>query len=334
MTKAFNLPSLTRRRTITLAGGLTSGLTASLIKPAFADQADNDGEKNKSKKSDKNKSSLPVKEIEHIMQANGKMSRGVLTINMDRKHQKSSLPGNIAVTPGVLLNAAYYFQASGDGKAIMNANICLKPSETNKFIDALIANGLTVQAFHQHLTDLNPMYWFVHFRGSGDPIKLAQSTREALKATSIGLPQHNPSHPPTPLDHEKLEKIIGGKAQVGSNGVVTVSVDRAEKFHLGGEKIHAGLGVAATIAIQPLDPQGTRALAIPDFALIAKEVNPVFSKMRAQGFIIGCLYNQETDEKPQLYFSHQWATGNPYDLAQKIRNGLNLTNSKFKYDKG
>lgn len=317
-------PSLTRRRTVTLGGGVAGGLAvASLIKPAYAD-SDNDGDH------DKDQGSLPVKQIEQIMQANGTVSSGVLTITMDRKHLKSSLPGNIPVTPGVLLNAAYYFQSTGNGKAAMNANICLKPSETNKFIDALIANGLTVQAFHQHLTDLNPMFWFVHFRGSGDPLKLAQATRNALKATSITLPQHNPAHPPTPFDHKKLAHILGGSAQVGSSGVVTVSVDRAEKIHLGGEKIHPGLGVAATIAFQPLDPHGKKALAIPDFALIAKEVDPVFKTMRSQGFIIGCLYNQETDEQPQLYFSHQWATGDVYDLAQKIRNGLNHTNSKFK----
>jgi hypothetical protein len=42
---------------------------------------------------------------------------------------------------------------------------------------------------------------------------------------------------------------------------------------------------------------------------------------------IGCLYNQETDEVPQLYFSHMWKTGSPYDLAQSVRKGLLLTNS-------
>lgn len=309
-------PALTRRRTVTLGGGVMGGLAAaSLITPASADSSGHH---------------LPVSQIERIMQANGTVSHGVLTITMDRKHLKSALPGNIPVTPGVLLNAAYYFQSTGNGKAIMNANICLKPSETNKFIDALIANGLVVQAFHQHLTDISPMFWFIHFRGSGDPLTLAKATRNALKATSITLPQHNPAHPPTPFDAKKLSHILGGSAQVGSSGVVTVSVDRAEQIHLADTPIHPGLGVAATIAFQPLDPHGKRALAIPDFALLAKEVDPVFKTMRSQGFIIGCLYNQETDERPQLYFSHMWATGDVYGLAHKIRNGLNHAKMKFK----
>lgn len=50
--------------------------------------------------------------------------------------------------------------------------------------------------------------------------------------------------------------------------------------------------------------------------------------MQGQGWDIGCLYNQETDERPQLYFSHQFTTGAPYQLAQQMRNGLNQTNSQ------
>jgi Domain of Unknown Function (DUF1259) len=49
--------------------------------------------------------------------------------------------------------------------------------------------------------------------------------------------------------------------------------------------------------------------------------------MRHAGFEIGCLYNQETSEHPQLYFAHMLATGDPQSLAVKIRRALDLTNS-------
>jgi hypothetical protein len=48
--------------------------------------------------------------------------------------------------------------------------------------------------------------------------------------------------------------------------------------------------------------------------------------MRGQGWDIGCLYNQETGERPQLFFSHQFKTGDPYQLAAEIRKGLNRMN--------
>ena len=46
--------------------------------------------------------------------------------------------------------------------------------------------------------------------------------------------------------------------------------------------------------------------------------------MRAQGWDIGCLYNQETAEQPQLYFDHMVKSGDAYQLAQEIRDGLDL----------
>lgn len=321
MTELFEASSepaiLSRRRTV--IGGLTGGIVASsvLLPTAHAD-------------SDTGSHDLPVKEIEHIMQASGKMRHGVLTISMNRTDLKSYLPGNIPITPAELLNSAFYFQSVSGGKAFMNGNVCVTLSEIQPFITALIKNGLTVQAFHQHLPDMKPMYWFIHFRGEGPPKALAQAIRDAVGATAQKLPQYSPKHQPTPFDKKKLEDIVGGHATVGSSGVITVSVDRAEQMHLGGVRIHRGLGVAATIAFQPLDPHGTRALAIPDFAMIAPEVDNVFKVMQAQGFYIGCLYNQETDEQPQLYFSHMWATGDVYDLAKKIRKGLDQTKSKFK----
>jgi hypothetical protein len=49
--------------------------------------------------------------------------------------------------------------------------------------------------------------------------------------------------------------------------------------------------------------------------------------MRDQGWHVGCLYNQETGERPQLYFSHMLKTGDPYALAAEIRRGIDLTNA-------
>jgi hypothetical protein len=49
--------------------------------------------------------------------------------------------------------------------------------------------------------------------------------------------------------------------------------------------------------------------------------------MRHKDWFVGCLYNQETNEHPQLYFSHMLKTGDAYALAHEVRRGLNLTAS-------
>lgn len=64
--------------------------------------------------------------------------------------------------------------------------------------------------------------------------------------------------------------------------------------------------------------------------MIASEVNPVTAFMKARTWDDGCLYNQETDEQPQLYFSHMFKTGDPLTLAREIRGGLDLMDMQFK----
>ena len=89
-------------------------------------------------------------------------------------------------------------------------------------------------------------------------------------------------------------------------------------------RISPFLNITTPVAFQPLG--GARAVVVPDFGMTAQEVMPVTRVMRAQGWEIGCLYNQETDEHPQLYFSHQFKVGNAYRLAHEVRRGLEHMN--------
>ncbi len=63
--------------------------------------------------------------------------------------------------------------------------------------------------------------------------------------------------------------------------------------------------------------------------MVTSEVEPVARVMRNLGWDVGCLYNQETGEHPQLFFSHQFKTGDPLQLAREIRAGLNLMDVKL-----
>jgi hypothetical protein len=149
-----------------------------------------------------------------------------------------------------------------------------------------------------------------------------------IAATGTPLPQSSPPHPSSPLDEQRLARILGGDAEVHEQGVVEVSVNRREQIVLGGIPVKSELGVNHTIAFEPLGDG--RAAVAPDFALIASEVNPVMELQRREGFTVHCLYNQETAESPQLYFSHQLAVGDPYQLARAIRRSLERTNTHFK----
>jgi len=111
-------------------------------------------------------------------------------------------------------------------------------------------------------------------------------------------------------------------------GGLTVSIPRVHTIHLAGVAVKPELGVSVTVAFEPLDAMEQTAACAPDLALIATEINPTLAVMRAQGFDVHCLYNQETDEKPQLYFAHNLATGAPIDLAEKLARALDYMNLK------
>lgn len=320
---------ISRRRALTLAPGIAGGLCVASTPLAAMRSLSRDDDDDDHDRDHDHEHDLPVADIQDVLQSEGTVMDGVLTVEQDRDDLAVIGPDGIPFKPSWEINNQLYFQPIRGKKAIFNGDICVLPSESNYVIDEIIENGLVFMAFHQHFFELSPQVFFIHFRGIGNPVELAEGVANVVRATGTPLPQSLPSHPTTPLDPNRLADILGGTAEVGSDGVVTVSVARKETIVLAGVPLKPETGVSHTIAFEPLDGDAHVAAA-PDFALIASEITPVASVMRRHGFVIHCLYNQETAEHPQLYFSHQLAIGNAYDLARKIRDGLNRTNSAFK----
>jgi hypothetical protein len=233
----------------------------------------------------------------------------------------------VTFPPAFEINGDLTFQPLGRDLAFFNGDLALKPGELNAVIDAIHANGLVFQAMHQHYFDLDPMVWFIHFRGVGRPRTLARAVRKVVAATAAPLPQKPPANPTTPLDHAKLAKTLHGSSEIGASGVVTITVSRSDRIVVGDVQVSPEANISTNIAFLPLDEHGTRAAAAPDFAMTAGEIDAVCRRMRAAGFEIGCLYNQETAEHPQLYFAHMIGVADPQQLAVDIRKALDHTNA-------
>jgi hypothetical protein len=319
----FPLPSnqsVTRRRLLTLAGGLTASAataasplaTTALARPQYRQHG-----------------KLPVAEIEAALGAQGNVSHGVLDIGIERRDLTTVTgPQGVIFTPSFELHGDLTFQPLQGGRAFFNGDLALLPQEINGVIDAILRNRLVFQAFHQHFYDITPEVWFIHLRGVGSPVGLARAIRNVLAVTATPLPQQRPSNPTTPLDSGRLAQILRGDAQIGGDGVVTVSVGRAGKIVIGEVEASAEANISTTVEFLPLAADGSRAAVAPDFSMTAVEITPVMREMRRQGWDIGCLYNQESAESPQLYFSHQLKTGDPYALAAEVRRGLDHTRTK------
>jgi hypothetical protein len=278
---------------------------------------------------------LPVKQMESILQAQGSVTDGVLSVEIDRTDigtvtlHDYATGEDIPIRPSFEVNGDLTFQPLGHNKVFFNGDIALKPNEVNPVIDAILSNNLVFQAEHQHFYDFQQPVWFIHFRGTGDPLTVATEVHNVLKATSTPLPQSPPANPTTPLDPKRLEKILDGyDVSVGDDGVVTVLVAPPSRITIAGVKVDRAANISTNVAFEPLNSSGTMTAVAPDFALLGQDVNPVVQVMRAANWDIGCLYNQETEEQPQLYFSHQIKTGDPYQLAAEVRAGLDKDRSK------
>jgi hypothetical protein len=312
---------INRRGALALGGGLAAGGLFSAPSAAAAKAT------TKMDPTRHQHGKLPVKQIEQIVQAQGTVSSGILDIPISRSDLSASGPLGVTQDGAFELQGNITFQPLGDHQAFLNADQPLLASETQPFITALFANGLTFEAFHMHYIALDPQIWFVHYRGTGRPLALARAAHAALKATATPRPQMTPSNPKTPLNPKRLGHILHGMASVGEEGVVTVNVSRPP-VHIQGVVVEPGANIETTVMIKPLNASGSMAAVAPDFSLQGKQVQPVTQLMNRNGWFIGCLYNQETQEHPQLFFSHMIKVGDPYALAIEVRAGLNLTNSE------
>jgi hypothetical protein len=329
MTGHVSLPGVTRRnllRTGGLIGGVTAGgglLGGGLPGGGLRSAAGNAVTRASGRAAaSSGVGPLPVTEIEQIINVQGTVSNGVLDLGISRTDIPEVTKHGVPVKPGFEINGDLFFQAAPGG-VVMNGDLALKPEELGPAIDAVVRNGLVWEAEHQHLYDLTPMVWFIHLRGHGPARQVAQGCAAVLAATSTPLPQSPPRDPTTPLDARRLQRIIGSPASVGSDGVVSFAVPQRGPITLGGVRISPYLNVSTPINFEPLG--GEVAACVPDFGMLASQVNDVARVMAGQGWELDCLYNQETDEDPQLYFSHQWKVGNAYQLAAEVRNGLEQT---------
>jgi hypothetical protein len=315
-------PNKGRRLTLMAGGSLLPGLLGSRA-AAQADMAT-------SQPADAHASgALPADAMQKILRSDGTVKNGVLSVEQNRDDLDNVTgPHSLPWKPAFEIQNELHFQPIGPGRAMFNGDVSLVAQEINPVIDAILKNGLVFQALHQHFFDEKPQLWHVHFRGTGAPLALARAVANVIAATATPLPQTSPAHPTSPLDASLIAQILGGDAEIGEEGTVHASVARKEDIVVAGVHLKPEMGVEHTIAFEPLGDG--RTVVAPDFALIAAEVNPVMTIMRKQGFEVHCLYNQETAESPQLYFSHQLAVGDAYALARAVRRGLEKTNADFK----
>ena len=232
----------------------------------------------------------------------------------------------VTIRPAFALGGWAAFKPMGNTAMVMG-DLVLLGSEINPVVSKLREGGIEVTAIHNHLLRAEPMTFYMHIGGHGDPVKMATAIHTALGASKTPLTPPAAGTPPAiDLDTAQLDQIIGAKG-TANGGVYGFGVPRRDPITESGMQLTpAGpLGVATAINFQPTG--GGKAAITGDFVLIGTEVNPVIAELRANGIEVTAVHSHMLDEQPRLFFLHFWANDDALKLAEGLRAALDKTAS-------
>lgn len=232
----------------------------------------------------------------------------------------------VTIRPAFALGGWIAFQPMKDTAMVMG-DLVLLQTEVNPVMAKLLEGGLEVTAVHNHLLRAEPLPFYMHVGGHGDPVKMAETIRNALAVSKTPLsPPAAPATPPAiDFDMAQLDQIIGAKG-AANGGVYQFNVPRRDPITEGGMMVGApAMGGATAINFQPTS--GGKAAITGDFVLIGTEVNDVVRALRSNGIDVTAIHNHMLTEEPRIIFMHFWANDDAIKLAKALRVALDKTAS-------
>jgi hypothetical protein len=232
----------------------------------------------------------------------------------------------VTIRPALALGGWVAFQPMRDMAMVMG-DLVLLQSEVSPVMAKLLEGGLEVTALHNHLLRADPLPFYMHVGGHGDPVKMAEAIRNALAVSKTPLaPAGAPAAPPAiDLDTAQLDQIIGVKG-AANGGVYQFNVTRRDPITEEGMMVGMpAMGGATGINFQPTG--GGKAAITGDFVLIGSEVNEVVRTLRSNGIEVMAIHSHMLTEQPRIIFLHFWANDDAVKLARGLRAALDKTAS-------
>ena len=112
------------------------------------------------------------------------------------------------VSPGLALTSWIGILFMGN-ESMMMGDLVMQDSEESAVVAKLVSSGLSITAIHNHLTNEQPAIKYIHFSGTGDPLKLAASIKSVLAITGTPLAAPGAPQTTTSPDWSKVEAILG-----------------------------------------------------------------------------------------------------------------------------
>ena len=116
-----------------------------------------------------------------------------------------------------------------------------------------------------------------------------------------------------------VDTILTRKAAV-SGEVHRYGLPRSDlKVSLDGVALKPGFALGGWLAFEPM---GDKAMMMGDLVLTESEINPVMSKLLAEGLQVTALHNHLLRANPPPFYMHVAGTGDPAQLARLVRAAL------------
>jgi hypothetical protein len=264
--------------------------------------------------------------VDGIFGRAGAVGGAVHRYGFPRSDLQVTLDG-VTIRPTLALGGWVAFQPMCNMRmAMAMGDLVLLQTEVNPVMAKLLEGGLEVTAVHNHLLRAEPLTFYMHVGGHGDPVKMAETIRDALAVSKTPLTAAPAAQPPAiDLDTAQIDQIIGARG-ANNGGVYAINVPRRDPITEQGMSVGAPImGGATAINFQPTG--GGKAAITGDFALIGSEVNDVMGALRANGIEVTAIHSHMLTEEPRIIFMHFWASDDALKLAKGLRAALDKTAS-------
>ena len=123
------------------------------------------------------KSSITTAVIDGILGVKGQSKKGMYKVSIGRTAEMHGR--TVGNRMGVNTWAAF---AGTDDNAVVDGDFAMRESELQAVLKALRKAGISIVAIHNHMTEEEPRYVFLHYWGKGPAAALAQGIKAALNA--------------------------------------------------------------------------------------------------------------------------------------------------------
>ena len=122
-------------------------------------------------------SSVSAVPIEEVLGTKAQSKDGMVKVVFGRTAKMHGV--TVGNEMGVNTWAAF---AGSDDQAVVDGDFAMHENELQTVLKAMRGEGINIVAIHQHMTNENPRYVFLHYWGKGKAVDLAKSLKRALAA--------------------------------------------------------------------------------------------------------------------------------------------------------